>query len=178
MSLITQYPGLARHPQLLSELADLVSTHAKAEADYGDAISRDDRPRAEELAEVVLRSERRIGQILIEARRLKDAWIAAARKGFVPSRRQPCLVCGKWRDVSQAHHVIPLARQYDKCFEQPDHEHVWLCPTHHAIVHLLLIPRDDLAAAGRTLAGIIAELDAGEHADIIMRLLGMAGYSE
>ncbi len=63
-------------------------------------------------------------------------WIAKARSEFNPGEQQPCAICGKFRWITHAHHVIPLARQYilDAAIG-PDHEYVWLCPNHHAMVH-------------------------------------------
>jgi hypothetical protein len=69
----------------------------------------------------------------------RDIWIAVARACFRPSERQPCFVCGRFRGITQAHHVVPLTAQYDRGFEYPDNEHVWLCPNHHAILHLFIL---------------------------------------
>jgi hypothetical protein len=105
----------------------------------------------------------------------KELWIAAARKDFVPSPRAPCVVCGKFKGITQAHHVVPLARQCDLLFEKPDHEHVWLCPNHHAIVHLFLIRRQGSPdKPNDTLIGASGDLD-DDHYQIIMSLLGKAG---
>lgn len=68
----------------------------------------------------------------------KAAFVAAARAAFVPSDRQPCCVCGKYRSLTQAHHIVPLAIQFDRGAVQADHRHKWLCPTHHAAVHVLI----------------------------------------
>jgi predicted HNH restriction endonuclease len=84
---------------------------------------------------------------LVEQRRLgskldRDAWIMASRQVFAPSERQACYVCGKFKSIAQAHHVVPLTAQYDRGFVLPDNEHVWLCPNHHTMVHRY-IPEDD-----------------------------------
>jgi hypothetical protein len=68
----------------------------------------------------------------------KNAWIAAARRDFLPSLRAPCIVCGKHRAITHAHHLIPLAQQYDRGFGEPNHRHVWLCPNHHVVVHAFI----------------------------------------
>lgn len=68
----------------------------------------------------------------------KDEWILCARQIFAPGARQNCHVCGKYRFLTQAHHVLPLACQYDKGFKAPDQTYCWLCPTHHAAVHLMI----------------------------------------
>lgn len=80
---------------------------------------------------------------LVERRRLgpaidREAWIAASRRIYSPGDRQPCYVCGKFRSITQAHHVIPLTAQYDRGFKLPDQESVWLCPNHHTMVHLCI----------------------------------------
>jgi hypothetical protein len=80
---------------------------------------------------------------LVERRRLgpaidREAWIAASRRIYSPGDRQPCYVCGKFRSITQAHHVIPLTAQYDRGFKLPDQESVWLCPNHHTMVHLYI----------------------------------------
>lgn len=66
----------------------------------------------------------------------KTKWIARARSEFSPGNSQPCIVCNKYRSVTQAHHIIPLKDQ--DITSSPDQRYVWLCPTHHAGVHQLL----------------------------------------
>jgi hypothetical protein len=80
---------------------------------------------------------------LVERRRLgpaidREAWIAASRRIYSPGDRRPCHVCGKFRSITQAHHVIPLTAQYDRGFKLPDQESEWLCPNHHTMVHLYI----------------------------------------
>ncbi len=58
------------------------------------------------------------------------------RGSFKPSNRQNCLVCGKYIEITAAHHIIPLKNQKD--FDTIDHDYVWLCPTHHKLVHLAI----------------------------------------
>ncbi len=100
-------------------------------------------------------------EIETEAQARKTAWVAAARLGFQPGRRQPCAVCGRFRDIAEAHHVVPLAAQFDRGFQAPDHEHVWLCPNHHAAIHVM-IASDDPARLGSKAAGVIADLSEAE----------------
>ena len=71
----------------------------------------------------------------------RDLWIRAARYLFSPGERGVCHVCGKFRSITHAHHVVPLTAQYDRGFEYPDQEFVWLCPNHHTMIHLV-IPGD------------------------------------
>jgi hypothetical protein len=87
---------------------------------------------------------------------------------FAPGERQPCFVCGKFKSITQTHHVIPLTAQYDRGFEYPDDEHEWLCPSHHIMAHLF-IPSDDrsyepsaLRRSGATLAAIHPDLSEAE----------------
>jgi hypothetical protein len=68
----------------------------------------------------------------------KHAWVKLARRDFQQSRRATCQVCGRFFDLTQAHHLIPLTAQYDRRFEVADHDHVWLCPNHHAILHRMI----------------------------------------
>jgi hypothetical protein len=75
----------------------------------------------------------------------KKAWIAAARIVFDPGKRKPCFICGRFRSVAEAHHVVPLGKQFDLGFEVADHEHEWLCPSHHTVLHLWIdhdLPND------------------------------------
>lgn len=69
----------------------------------------------------------------------REAWIATARQIFDPGEREECWVCGKFKSIAQAHHVIPLNLQYDRGFAVPDDEFVWLCPNHHAIAHAFIV---------------------------------------
>jgi hypothetical protein len=89
----------------------------------------------------------------------RDEWMAAARASFVPSKRKPCEVCGKYESLAHAHHIRPLAYQWTDGAETPDHAHVWLCPTHHAAIHALLIQsRAKEAIASRHVATVILDI--------------------
>lgn len=72
----------------------------------------------------------------------KTRWIATARLLFQPGERRACTVCGRHRAIAQAHHVVPLASQFDRGFKEADHTHVWLCPNHHVVIHRLLTGAD------------------------------------
>jgi hypothetical protein len=72
-------------------------------------------------------------------------WMRAARRSFYPGEQQPCAVCGEYGVVAHAHHIFPLALQFrakcgwdldDDFGLAPDHDFAWLCPTHHALVHM------------------------------------------
>jgi len=70
--------------------------------------------------------------------KLKGEWIKNQRKNFNPSAKKDCDVCGKYKDVSEAHHLAPLYIQYERKITPCLQNHVWLCPTHHKIVHLVI----------------------------------------
>lgn len=88
------------------------------------------------------RAIRRCGELLREqeaANKIdRDCWIAQARASFVPSERKPCVVCGRFQSISQAHHVFPLAIQWRFGIQRPIHDHEWLCPNHHVSIHILI----------------------------------------
>jgi len=90
-------------------------------------------------------------------------WIAAARKSFRPSLRTACVVCHKYEGLTQAHHVVPLSMQFAADMEL-SHEHVWLCPTHHVALHVLIAQ----AASERERAsqGVINVIGSLDHAEI------------
>lgn len=68
----------------------------------------------------------------------KAAFVAMARAEFVPSRRASCAICGRFPNLTHAHHTEPLAMQFDRGRSEANHDHVWLCPTHHTAVHILI----------------------------------------
>lgn len=68
----------------------------------------------------------------------KETFVALGRASFAPSQREVCKVCGRFQSLTHAHHVVPLTVQFDRGFDRPDSQHVWLCPTHHAAVHILI----------------------------------------
>lgn len=94
----------------------------------------------------------------------KAEWVAASRMLFSPGPRKACSVCGQWRGIAQAHHVFPLAEQFDEGRIEPDQTFVWLCPNHHAAVHLLMSQtRGKRIAASKAVTSLLCELsDRGE----------------
>ncbi|MGZ8954484.1 MAG: hypothetical protein ACXW0Q_07380 [Methylovulum sp.] len=80
--------------------------------------------------------EKELKQRKLTNQKLKDAWIASARKEFSPGSQKPCVVCGKYKSVAQAHHTYPLYLQFDKGVIEVNQNFVWLCPTHHSSIHL------------------------------------------
>lgn len=75
-----------------------------------------------------------------EKRMNRDAWITVARACFEPGKRMSCSVCNKYSGLAQAHHLIPLSIQAkaEPLPDIPDDSFVWLCPTHHVAVHILI----------------------------------------
>jgi hypothetical protein len=67
-------------------------------------------------------------------------WIAQARREFraLPKQLQPCAICGKHIDFVHAHHCLPLTTQFDLGMVDANHEHDWLCPVHHQIIHVFI----------------------------------------
>ncbi|WP_024342652.1 HNH endonuclease [Bradyrhizobium japonicum] len=104
----------------------------------------------------------------------KSAWIASARLTFQPGPRKACYVCGGFGPITQAHHVIPLNEQFDLGFVAPDHEHEWLCPNHHVILHLSIDRSSSHQKLGRRAAPSLAHTPL-EHFDRLMELVGRAG---
>lgn len=91
------------------------------------------------------------------------AFIAIARASFVPSSRKACKVCGRFESLTQAHHTIPLAIQFARGFETADQAHVWLCPTHHAAVHVLIGQAKSLRGeASRACINVVNDLSLDE----------------
>lgn len=105
----------------------------------------------------------------------RQAWLMAARLIFKVGKRQPCFVCGKFQSITHAHHVIPLAAQYQRGFVLPDSEHEWLCPTHHAILHAMIPPEGetDPQKIGERVPSEIADADLEE----IRKLLDLVARS-
>lgn len=68
----------------------------------------------------------------------KSAWIASARRAFQPGPRRACSVCGRYRSLADAHHIVPLGIQFDAGAPSPIQEFAWLCPTHHAAIHAII----------------------------------------
>lgn len=67
----------------------------------------------------------------------KEKWLSSARADFkeLLKIKSPCVICGKHLAIVEAHHVYPLAMQYDDKVKNPIRDFVWLCPTHHVITH-------------------------------------------
>jgi hypothetical protein len=110
----------------------------------------------------------------------REIWIFAGRRLFDPGQKQPCFICGKFKSIAQAHHVIPLTAQYDRGFKYPDQEFEWLCPNHHAMAHLFIqgdnrsmVPAA-MRARGRSIAAVNPDLSEGEF-EKLLELMHRAG---
>jgi hypothetical protein len=69
----------------------------------------------------------------------RSDWMTEARREFrrlIAKSPRPCDACGKHIEFVQAHHVLPLNIQFDLGVPLAEHDHDWLCPTHHRIVHV------------------------------------------
>ncbi len=71
----------------------------------------------------------------------RSVWLRSARAEFDRLERTApanCSVCTQHRDFAHAHHLFPLALQYECGVDEAIHDHAWLCPVHHKKVHILL----------------------------------------
>lgn len=62
-------------------------------------------------------------------------WLNKARSQFKPGPPQPCCICGRYKEIAQAHHVYPLSLQFTRGVPAPVQEHLWVCPNHHKLIH-------------------------------------------
>ncbi len=74
----------------------------------------------------------------IDRKKRRRQWLLAARAAFTPGDRHPCVICGAYQGLAHAHHVLPLSIQFNAGLAEPDHEFVWLCPTHHEAAHEII----------------------------------------
>lgn len=123
------------------------------------------------LAAYMLREGKREAEFLAEKKR---AWIAKARKSFRPGERLWCHVCDGYSELTHAHHVLPLSRQYDLGMQEPDQDFVWLCPNHHILVHIYLSTGkfSELGCEKRW------ELDKGWEERALLEVVQMASNKE
>lgn len=113
--------------------------------------------------EARMRSERRIGQIIIEQKAKIDSFITLARLQFNPGVKEACFVCNKYKSLAHAHHVVPLSIQAKRGMTKPDQKHVWLCPTHHSAVHILIGQAESKnTKASKSCINLLADLTQDE----------------
>lgn len=65
----------------------------------------------------------------------KERWIKKARSEFCAGPRQQCYICWQYNGLTEAHHIVPLALQFDAGVDDPIQDFEWLCPTHHSAAH-------------------------------------------
>lgn len=73
------------------------------------------------------------------AKKERSEWMAEARREFrlmVSKQPRHCDVCGQHIDMVHAHHSLPLNIQFDLGVPLANHEHDWLCPLHHRVIHV------------------------------------------
>lgn len=110
-----------------------------------------------------------------------EAWIADARRRFKPGLRSHCAICKRYRALAQAHHIIPLALQYARGYEEQDARFMWLCPTHHAAIHVLFASGASFTekTMGRAAVTLINELVSNmDELGALLDLHGMAAGSK
>lgn len=91
---------------------------------------------------------------------------------FQPStERESCAVCDKYKSITEAHHVIPVAEMATLChkakvlayrLEKLPVYFMWLCPNHHALFHLLSGMKGKSKSQAEHLA-IIHDIGIEEH---------------
>lgn len=92
----------------------------------------------------------------------KKAFLKLARDTFSASARRPCWICGKFKNLTQAHHIFPLSHQWRLGVSLPIGDHEWLCPNHHVAMHILIgglfSKKEEMSAASHdVLKGLIDE---------------------
>ena len=133
--MIVKDDGACTDPRILLDGEDLIA--ATMEQDWTiDGLSPIEQRALLARLKVALRDEQH------RCAQSRSAWITAARTAFKPGDRYSCGICGRYRSVTHAHHVAPLGMQYDAGVREAMHDYEWLCPTHHAAVHLVLTDRD------------------------------------
>lgn len=135
----------------------------KAEAVRAYARQANDTELVSLASEIKLRAMRRMGELVIVQKQKREQWVNTARATFSAGEQRACEVCGKYRSLTHAHHIMPLHLQYQFGTRLPDHEFLWLCPNHHAAVHLLI--SQFLARrleASKTVCTMTAEMEPSE----------------
>ena len=87
---------------------------------------------------MIVRAEMRMANEIDAASERQRQLLVSWRREFTAGPSDPCAVCGRYKSVTHAHHVYPLSWQVKDGNVKANHEHLWLCPTHHALVHRIL----------------------------------------
>lgn len=75
------------------------------------------------------------------SKKQRTAWLRKARNEFrsvAPLRTEPCAVCQQHAEFGHAHHSVPLNVQFELGIENALHDFIWLCPTHHRHMHMMI----------------------------------------
>jgi hypothetical protein len=82
-----------------------------------------------------------------------------------------CIINMSGFDLRQAqvhaHHVVPLGEQFDRGFRDPYHEHEWLCPNHHAMLHLWIDDEISDLRRGRRAASTFDDISKTDYGAIV-----------
>lgn len=122
----------------VDEIANLADQAVAAQAYFRQSQDVENEMQA---SRIYLLAERKLGALLKERAARVQEWISAARQSFTPTRRQSCRICGRFKSLTHAHHLVPLTIQASRNYITPDQSFAWLCPTHHAAVHVMIAQR-------------------------------------
>jgi hypothetical protein len=111
------------------ELADLIAAGQPIPA-AALALRRGQRAMLAAQAEAILAHRRDAKRQVVSKHRAK------VRAATPSAERQPCYVCGKYRPITQRHHLKPVGTQTPA--DPIDTRFVWLCPNCHTIFHAFL----------------------------------------
>lgn len=101
----------------------------------------------------------------------KVEWVKRARIAFDPGERRDCKICARFASIAHAHHIIPLAMQFDRGFIAPMHNFVWLCPNHHSAIHLVITQISGLRVnVSQDVLSLIGELIADHDLDDVLKI--------
>jgi hypothetical protein len=135
---LINYDTACRAIRLAAKVDEVLNIRDQAEAIKAYAHQAKNTELEVQSTEIALRAERRLGEILIKRKQDKDDFVALAREAFEPGEKKPCEVCNKYQSLTHAHHIVPLSIQARSIPDIPNQSFVWLCPTHHAAVHILV----------------------------------------
>ena len=87
-------------------------------------------------------------------------------------KREDCYVCGEWREITALHHVLSFATVRE--FGRDAHRDlmiaaqsgVWLCPNHHALMHIDQLLLWDMIEKGRFPDGHASKLKELQEKEI------------